>query len=90
MRALFEKYKDEFCKWKCVHPQLSHRADIHAFILLNHLVPGRQNMVSGTEHDKIYLGIDPDKLAKVVTEKQVIELIRCGVMFEDDHLCMFT
>lgn len=91
LEATFEKYRDScIVGWKDVHPRRSQRADLHVFLLLDSLVPRNRSILAGAEHDKIYLDADTEKLAKVITEEQVLELTRCGVFFEDDSLCMFV
>ena len=68
----------------------SRRADIHAFLLLDELVPGNDNMVLNAEHDKIWLEVELSELAKVVTKEQIVELVHCGVMFDDVGLSMYV
>ncbi len=49
-------------------------------------------MVSAAEHDEILLDVDLEELAKVATEEQIVELIRCGVRYDSstDSLAMFV
>lgn len=92
LRELFEKHNGEFLKFERVEPKRSRRADLHAFILLDELVhdePAR-DILGCAEHDEVYLSIDEDDLAAVVTEAQVIELVRCGVRCDQGSLCMFV
>ena len=90
----YEKYGDEeFLTFdKRVVNKLSTRADLHAFILLDKLVPGNMDMVCNAEHDEIFIDIDPEELSKVATEEQMIELIRCGLRYDSqtDSLAMFV
>lgn len=92
LEELFDKHDDDFIKFERVKNKLSSRPDIHAFILLNQLVPGDYDMVSAAEHDEIFLDVDPEELAKVATEEQIVELIRCGVRYsgETGSLAMFV
>lgn len=80
----YDKYEDEYIQFDRVENKTSNRRDMHAFNLLDKLVPGKGYMVSAAEHDQIWLSVDPAELAKVATEDQIIELIRCGVMYDDD------
>ena len=90
LEELFEKHDEEMCKFERVADKLSRRADLHAFLLLDRLVPGEMDIVACAEHDQIMLGVDLEELAAVVTEEQVIDLVRCGVMLHDDcGLSMF-
>lgn len=91
LEAAFEKYDAEY-KFDLVENKLSGRPDIHAFLLLDSLVPGTRDMVAGGEHDIIYLDVEPCQLATVVSEEQVCELRRCGVFIDSntDSLAMFV
>jgi hypothetical protein len=80
----YEKHEGEFLKFDRVQNKTSGRADLHAFNLLDKLVPGKIDMVSAAEHDEIWLEVSPDDLAKVATEEQIIDLIRCGVRYDRD------
>jgi len=88
--AFFEKHDDEFLKFDRVENKLSQRPDLHAFLLLDKLVPGVRDMVSGTEHDEIHLSVEPSELVEVATEEQLIDLHRCGVRCGEYGLCMFA
>ena len=90
LETLFEKHDDQFLKSELIKNKLNLRPDLHAFLLLDKLIPGDRSMVSDSEHDKIWLDINLENLAEVITEEQVIELIRCGVMLEDNHLTLFV
>lgn len=88
----YEKYSDEFLKFDLVQNKTSHRADLHAFNLLDKLIPGDCDIVCSAEHDEILLEVSPEELSKVATEEQIIELIRCGVRYDSeyDSLAMFV
>lgn len=91
---LFEKYADdEFLKWDRVENKRSSRSDLHAFLLLDELMPGQKpDIVSSASHDQIWLDPTLEDLAPVITEAQILELIRSGVMLdsETDSLSMFV
>lgn len=95
LEELFESNDDEFLKFDRIKQPIypgTLRPDLYAFNLLDALVPGTQDMVSGAEHDEIFLDVDLDKLADKILDWQVIDLIRCGVRFvsEYDSLAMFA
>lgn len=92
IETVFEKYmEDEFLKFDRVQEKLSQRPDLHAFLLLDSLVPGKGRIVSAAEHDEIYLGVDLAELAESsITEDQVRDLVRCGVREDEESLCMFV
>lgn len=90
LQDLFEKHNDEYIMFRLVEPKRSRRADLHGFILLDELVPGDRDILAGADLDEVYLSIDVDALAAVITEAQVIELVRCGVQYNENGLCMFA
>jgi hypothetical protein len=92
LEELFDKHDDEYLNFKRVQPKLSSRPDIHAFIILDKLLPAKSDIISAAEHDEIFLDVDPEELAKVATEEQIVELIRCGVRYDSDtgSLAMFV
>lgn len=95
LEALFEKYMgSDYIKFDRVPEERkrSTRPDLHAFLLLDSLVPGNRDMVSNAEHDEIYLEVKSEELAAVATEENILELVRCGVRFsgEFDCLAMFV
>lgn len=93
LRGLFEKHRDDHGAFEKVETKRSRRADLHGFILLDELVPNStpdRDILACAEHDEVYLSIDPEDLAAVVTEAQVLELVRCGVFLAKDGLCMFV
>lgn len=82
---LFEKHSDnEYIEFKRIANKRLNRPDLHAFLLLDEMVPGAQDIVCCAEHDEIWLEVTPEDLAKVITEEQIIELTRCGVMYSAD------
>lgn len=94
MGELFEKHGEIEQSWfDRVTEKSSKRHDLHAFILLDKLVPGHsQPIIGAAAHDEIFLHVDANRLASVITEDLVIELLRCGVFFdpECDSLAMFV
>lgn len=72
------------------------RADLHAFLLLDKIymrIPSKSKddrMIRAAEHDAIYLSIDLDNIAEVITKDEIISLAKAGVSFSDyDGLYMF-
>lgn len=88
----FKQFEGEFLKFDLVENKLSKRPDLHAFILLDSLVPGQNDLISCAEHDEFFLSIDPDTLDEAATDEQLRELVRCGVRYDAhlDCLCMFA
>lgn len=88
----YDKYEGEFLKFERVKDRTSNRPDLHAFNLIDKLVPGETDMVCAAEHDEIWLEVSPEELARVATEEQIIDLIRCGVRYDDgtESLALFV
>lgn len=81
IKDIFDKYKEhEFLKFDRIKKKKSNRRDLHAFILLDSLFPEKRNIVSIAGHGTLYLKIN-FKQAQTLTEKSVIELLRCGVRY---------
>ena len=95
-----EKNHSEYLRFENVKNPMSKRPDLHAFLLLDRLAPtttppGRtwgEDMVDSAGHDQIWLSADPEKVAEVATDEDLLDLIRCGVMFDDGNVsfCMFA
>lgn len=85
MKSLFDEYDHEYLQFDCVEPKLSTRPDLHAFLLLDRLVPGTEDIVAAAEHDEIWLNIDCKKLREVITEGDIVTLTRCGIRYDSDN-----
>jgi hypothetical protein len=90
LEEVFEKYEDEYLKFERIESPFCNREDLCAFVKLDKLIPGNLNIISAAEHDEIFLEIEPDKLAEVATEEDIVFLIRCGVRLFDDSLAMWV
>lgn len=88
----YDSSKCEFLKFERVENKLSKRPDIHAFLLLDQLVPGDRDMICSASHDEIWLETDLEKLAAVAEPEHIRDLVRCGVRYDRDNesLCMFA
>lgn len=85
---LFEKHNDKYLEEESVNFTVTKRPDLHAFLLLDKLLPADRDLISASEHDVYYLDIDLEELAEVITEDQIIELIACGVMLDSEYDCL--
>ncbi len=91
IREVFEKFDDEYIKFEMVENKLSNRPDLHAFMLLDSLMPGDVDIISAAYHDEIYISIEIDDLSRTnITEDQVRDLRRCGLRIGEYGLCMFV
>jgi hypothetical protein len=84
LEALFDKHKDEYNHFERIQTPLHSRPDLTAYLLLDKLVPGTKDMISFAKHDQYSTSIHPDDFCKVATEEDVITLIRCGMMFDEE------
>jgi len=92
MSDLFDNSDDEFLNFNAVESRLSNRPDLHAFLLLDELIPGESDLVGSADYDEIWLDVDMEKFLEVATEEHITELSRCGVRYDEevDSLCMFV
>lgn len=88
LQETFDKFEDEYLKFDRIPNKRSLRPDLHAFLLLDSLQPGTLDMVGSASHDETFLSPDVEALAKVITEDQVLELVRCGVRYESNYDCL--
>jgi hypothetical protein len=83
LEQAFEAASDEYIKFERIENPLHHRPDICAFLKLDQLVPGGTgDMVSAAEHDEFFLDVEPEKLAAVATQEDIVYLHRCGVRYD--------
>lgn len=82
LAEIFEKYDDEYGQFEKIEKKLSNRPDLHAFILLDSILPGSGDIVSAADHDVIYLDANIEDFGAKATEEQILELVRCGVMYD--------
>ncbi len=94
LESLFDKHEDEFLKFDRIpHPlRRSNRPDMHLFQLLDEMFPDDQDIISDASHDEICLSIDGEKFAAGVTESRLVDMIRCGLRWDEEYqsLCMFV
>lgn len=83
-------FGDNYCNFEGIKSPRSQRPDLHAFLLLDELVPGKpgNDLISASEHDEFYLDIDMEQLNAVISDAQIEELVRCGVRYESVYGCL--
>jgi len=89
MAKFFADRRSEYIKWSRVENRRSRRPGLHALLLLDELAPGDRDMIAGAEHDLFWLDVDLKHIAKVATDEQLIELIRCGVKYDERMGAMY-
>ena len=88
MKALFDKHNDKYINFETyVKNPRSMRPDLHAFMLIDSLLPGKRDLISAAEHDVFYLDVTLEQFAQVVTEADIIELIASGIRLESQYDC---
>jgi hypothetical protein len=88
-KALFEDLEDdEYIKFERIESPLHPRPDICAFLLLHTLCPGHRSMVTGVDHDIIWLETDIDELNDAASEEDIVTLLRCGVHYDTEYDCL--
>lgn len=85
IHELFEKHNEEYLRFERVQEKYSQRPDLHALILLDKIIPGGRDIISGAENDECFISIDPEELIAAATEEQIIDLIRCGLLYSGDY-----
>ena len=98
-RSIQERFEehddgDEYGQFKRIEHPLHRRADISAFLLLDSLCPPLDNgsdIIAAAENDVIYLDVDLDTLGDNITDAQILDLVRCGVVYDSENggLMMF-
>jgi len=83
----FEDVNDEHGEFDKIKNKRSNRPDLHAFLLLDELFPGADDIISSSQHDEFYLDISAEDIEKL-TDEQILELTRCGVMYNDESECL--
>ena len=90
---VFANCEDEYLTFDKLENKLYPRPDICAWMMLDKLVPAKsRDIVCSAGHDEIWLDVDCESLAKVATEQDIQNLIRCGIRYSGEHeaLCMFV
>lgn len=84
LEEVFARHNDEHLHFERIEHKLSTRPDLHGFLLLDHLDPRGEDIVTCAEHNQIWLAVDLELLAKTATDGDIIELIRCGFWYDRD------
>jgi hypothetical protein len=92
IEELFEEYIESWDNENIKPDRILHPLqDIHASLLFYKLCPDTTHkMIDWAGHDKISFSPNVEDLAKTATEEDILDLIRLGVFYEDDALCMFV
>jgi hypothetical protein len=80
---------DEYIQFERVQNKLSQNRDLHAFLLMESIEPVQYRLIAGADHDVVYLEGPTDSFIEKLTEEQAIDLIRCGIHYENDGFAIY-
>ena len=84
LHAVFEEFEHEFLKFDRIENPRHPRRDLCAFLMLDDLLGGKGCMVSGAEHDLIYLESRCLLLARKASKEFIRDLVRCGISHDEE------
>jgi hypothetical protein len=94
LAAFMDEHGGEYGEDQNIRParRLHLRPDLNAFLLLDKLFPGDEDIVDAASHGTIFLSVEPHELMRVAGEEDILDLIRCGVFYDGDtySLAMFA
>lgn len=92
IRDAFDKHGEDPMDFDALPNKRSEREDMHAFMLLDSLLPDKRNILSHASHDEVHLVVMVEDLVQsVITEQDIIELVACGIHISKyDGLCKFV
>lgn len=88
LQERFEKFEDDYLEFEKINNKRSLRPDLHAFILLDELFPGKKEIISSSGYEEIYLDIDIEEFRLRITDLQIQELVRCGIRYHKEFDCL--
>ena len=89
LKERFDQCEDDFLEFKRVENPPHPRPDISALIVLDRLVPSvGQDIISGADHDIVFLDIDCDDLNEAASDADIQLLRRCGVHYSTEFGCL--
>lgn len=96
LEELFEKHSDEFLEFERIENPKHTRSDLCAMLMISEIqsryYPEKRfsKMISWAGHEEIYLDVDVEEISEYITKQEIIDLIRCGVRFEESNFAMFV
>ena len=84
---LENEIRDKKLTFEGIGNKYSQRKDLHAFILLDKIVPDNKYLISAAEHDAIYLDINIEDFISKVSKDQLMELLLFGIMYNSEYNC---
>ena len=89
LTELFKKHNEEYLHHGDIENPMHRQADLCAFLMLDKIAPlnNDRDIIIDARHDEITLAFDSAKVAENATEQEIIDLIRCGIRFEEGDEC---
>jgi hypothetical protein len=78
----WEKYESLDGRFDLVTNRLSSRSDMHAFMLLDRLVPGTFCLLQWANVDQVWFEVAVGRVEEAATEEELRDLICCGVFYD--------
>lgn len=83
---LFKNYNEQDkLSFTNISNKLSDNKHLHAFLLLQSLVPSKRDIIAKADYDAVYLDFVAEDILDVITEAQIEELAACGVNYDDTN-----
>lgn len=89
LKAAFDKHDGESFKFERIEYKRSRYREVHALLLIEEItkdVPIEKGITwafSNACHDEVWLEIEPEQLAKYALDHHILELVRCGLQYDD-------
>lgn len=91
-REIFNEFSGEYKSFSLVENNLSNCADIHAFLLLEPCrYPNDSDSLLYVVSDerRVYLRVDITVMERSLSEDQMRDLVRCGVIMAQDREVLY-
>jgi len=86
---IWKLHDDEYCQSEKIKNKLCESTDLAAFMLIHKFMIDKvADIILSCEHDIIYLAPIDNLDLKRIKESDIIDLIRCGIRYEDDFDCL--
>ena len=88
VRVFFERNANEYLKHDSGYAHLQ-GVNPQMFIFNKFSEYGMHSIISGANHDVIYLGGDPDTMFEKYGPQIMLDMLRCGLLFNDEFACFY-
>ena len=84
----FKSMDEEYLAFDRISDPKSNHLDMHAFLLLDSIFGGKGSLIKAVIRDQVYLFPSAIQIA-MLTRSEVIELLRCGVLYDDENESLY-